>query len=222
MLTKKLLGQFCEYLDKATGLHFPKDRWDDLERKLVLIKSSFGFSDITPCLEWLMTSPIDKKKLDVLAFHLTIGETYFFRDAQLFTALEQHIIPDILHRHRSDKCIRIWSVGSCTGEEPYSIAMLLHRLLPDLNRWNISILGTDINSAFIHKAEQARYRKWSFRTTPAHMQSSYFKKNQDETYTLHPEIRNMVNFIQLNLVDHNSHAFMKDINEWILFSAITF
>lgn len=200
MLNRELLLLFCSFLDKQLGLYFPKDQWVYLEKKLEHLKLSFGFQDTAACLEWLMKSPLDRAKLDILTQHLTIGETYFFRDSQLYAHLKKEIIPEIISRHQKDKTIKIWSAGCCTGEEPYSIAMIIHTLLADIKEWNITILGTDINSAFLKKAENACYKKWSFRTTSPNMQKRYFKKSADETYHLIPEIRSMVKFRLLNLV----------------------
>ncbi len=213
MLDKKLLEQFSTFLAKNIGSYYPKERWHDLEKKLVLIKNSLGFDDIAVCLDWLMNNPIDKEKLDLLIDHFTIGETYFFRDKQLFTALKQHIIPDIVQHRLKERTIRIWSAGCSTGEEPYSIAILLHRLIPNIKDWKISICGSDINQKFLLKAEKAQYKKWSFRSMPPDILEYYFKKNEDETFTLIPEIKSMVNFKQLNLVDDTYPDITKGMHE---------
>lgn len=213
VLDKELLEQFCTFLDKRIGLYYPKERWSSLEKKLVHIRSSLGFDNTAVCLEWLMKHPIDKEKLDVLTSHLTIGETYFFRDKQLFEILKQQVLPDIVNRHLEDRSIRIWSAGCCTGEEPYSIAILLHRLIPDIKEWKVSILGSDINPEFLLKAEKGRYNKWSFRTTPPEILERYFKKNKDGSFNLNPEIHQMVNFGHLNLVDDAYPDIAKGIYE---------
>jgi len=175
-----------------------------------------------------MNNPLDKSKIDVLTSHLTIGETYFFRDKQIFAILQKEILPDIMKRRQGEKTIRIWSAGCCTGEEPYSIAILLHRLIPDIKSWKISILGTDINPQFLVKAEKAQYKKWSFRATPTDILECYFKKNHDNSYTLIPQIQNMVQFKCINLVEDTypnitKHIFEMDLiffhNVLIYFSA---
>lgn len=213
MLKNELLEKLCTFLDQKIGLHYPKERWHDLEKKLNLIKHSFGFDESSAFIEWLIKNPVNQEKLDALTFHLTIGETYFFRDKTLFTTLENKILPDIIKRHALDRTIRIWSAGCCTGEEPYSIAILLHRLIPDLKNWKVFILGSDINPHFLHKAEQARYKKWSFRTTSADIIERYFKKHADGTFKLIPEIQKMVKFERLNLVDDCYPDIVKDIYE---------
>lgn len=195
------------------GLYYPKERWQELEKKLTVIKNACGFDHTSDCLIWLMKHPINKKQLDILTFHLTIGETYFFRDRQLFTTLEQQILPDIISNHLKDRSIRIWSAACCTGEEPYSIAMLLHRVIPNIKDWKISILGSDINPEFLNKAKKAQYKKWSFRTTSPDNIKHYFTKNKDETFSVIPEIQNMVDFKELNLVDDAYPDSLQGFNE---------
>lgn len=200
MIKKEILIKFSSFLEDRLGLNF-KNRLGDLEKKLLAISRSFGFNDGTECLEWLLKKPLDKKQMAILTFHLTVGETYFFRDENLFAALKNHIFPTLLKKHHKDRTLRIWSAGCCTGEEPYSIAILLHHILPDLDTWNITLLGTDINSHFLQKAENARYKKWSFRATPPEIKAKYFEKQDDDSYLLTPDIRKLVTFRQHNLIE---------------------
>lgn len=211
MLQKSILKEFSVFLEDKMGLNF-NNRWADLEKKLVHIAHSFEFEDVSNCLEWLMKKPLDKRQWAVLAFHLTVGETYFFRDERFFHTLEKRMLPSLLERHQKNRSLHIWSAGCCSGEEIYSIAILLHRLLgSDLKQWNLTLMGTDINQEFLHKAERARYKKWSFRTIPLDIKDAYFNKHPDGTYTLIPDIQKMVKFSHLNLVentypDSNNHT----------------
>lgn len=162
---------------------------------------SLGFKDIVHCIEWLKNQLSSEKQIADLAYHLTIGETYFFRDSRFFHALETQILPGIIDRRRHERIISIWSAGCCSGEETYSLAILLHRLLPDIANWNIRLIGSDINQEFLRKAEIGRYHRWSFRTTPKEIQEKYFIKDKDNTYLIAPEVQQLVNFRYANLVD---------------------
>ncbi len=106
---------------------------------------------------------------------LTTAETFFFRDKGQFRLLRDHILPQIIWKHRHDRTLRLWSAGCSTGEEPYSLAMLINELLPDWQRWNILILGTDINASAIAKAKTGVYGDWSFRMMDPEIQTRYFK-----------------------------------------------
>lgn len=161
-----------------------------------------GFSDPQSCARMLLSEPLTQATLATLASHLTVGETYFFRDGNTFSALEEHILPELLReRLEAGRRLRIWCAGCCTGEEPYSIAMLLDRLLPDAEAWNITILGTDINPHFLRKAGDGVYGEWSFRDAPAWVRDRYFVRRRDGCHVLQPRIRRKVMFSRLNLAD---------------------
>jgi len=201
-ISNALLEQFSGFVNASMGLHFPENRWLDLLRGIRSAAQEFGFDDIQACIQWLMSSPLKKNQIEVLACHLTVGETYFFRETKIMEALEQHVLLEIIRSHRqTDKRIRIWSAGCCTGEEAYSMAIMLHRLLPDLNDWSINILATDINPIFLKKATQGIYRDWSFRETPSWIKETYFTMRKDGSYEILPDMKKLVKFSYLNLVE---------------------
>lgn len=196
-----LLSQFSEFLASQTGLHFPGDRWDTLRRKIVFIARDLGFTDEKSCVMELVSSPLTETRIKALAEHLTIGETYFFRDKRIFEILKNDILPGLItSRRKNGRCLRIWSAGCCTGEEPYSIAILLSELLPDLKIWDVKIFGTDINSHFLKRASKGAYGEWSFRGSPQGLKDTYFKKTKSG-YEIHPRIKEMVSFSYYNLAE---------------------
>src|SRR5262249_13640041 len=136
---------------------------------------------------------------------ITIGETYFFRNQDQFNALRTSVLPDIIEKHEKahHKQIRIWSAGCASGEEIYSIAILLRELIADLSSWSIHLLGTDINAGSLNRARQGTYRSWSFRNeTPEDLQDRWFT-HRGESYKIDPAIQKMVTFNLLNLVSDN-------------------
>lgn len=199
-ISKSLLSELSEFVSTRMGLHFPVDRWDDLERGIVSAASEFGSKDVESCIKWLISSPLTKQEFEILASHLTIGETYFFRDKKIFDILNHQILPElIMSRRKNEKCLRFWSAGCATGEEPYSIAILLRRMIPDIEEWNITILATDINPNFLIKAQKGIYDNWSFRDEPSWIWN-YFNKT-DQGFELLPEIKKMVMFSYHNLAE---------------------
>jgi chemotaxis protein methyltransferase CheR len=190
------------------GLNYGSENMADLERGVRRAAGEFGFHGgaAANCAEWLVSSPISNEQIDILARYLTIGETYFFRDPALFEALRLHVWPALLQLRRAtgERELRIWSAACCSGEEPYSIAMQLHallpQLLPDWRSWKITILATDLNPAFLKKAESATYSAWSFRSAARDEQKLYFNPTADGRFQLKPEIRRYVKFARLNLV----------------------
>ena len=191
-----------DVIAESMGLHFPRARWDDMQRGLAGATQEFGFDDVTACVDWLLSAPPTKAQLQVLAGHLTIGETYFFRERRTLDALAEDILPALIHARRGgDQRLRIWSAACSSGEEPYSLAILLHRMLPDLRDWRVTINATDINARFLRKAVAGTYGEWSFRDAPAWLKQNYFDRSADGRYTIITEIRKLVNFAHLNLVE---------------------
>jgi chemotaxis protein methyltransferase CheR len=201
-LPNPLLAQFSEFLAARIGLHFPRERWPDLERAIESASGEFDFADTKSCVQWLLSSALTRRETEILASHLTVGETYFFREKNSFDGLEQYILPELIRSRRgTERRLRIWSAGCCTGEEPYSIAILLGKMIPDLKEWNITILATDINPRFLRKATQGVYKEWSFRDTAPGLKERYFKKTKDGKYEVPAHVKEMVTFSYLNLAD---------------------
>ena len=199
-LPDSLLSGMSEFVAARMGLNFPRERWRDLERGIAAAACEFELPDAESCARALLSAPLTQTQIEVLASHLTVGETYFFREKKSFEALEVHILPELLCARRgAERRLRIWSAGCCTGEEPYSVAMLLDRLIPDAEAWNVTILATDINPRFLRKAAEGVYGEWSFRDTPGWVRERYFKKRRDGRFELQPRIRKRVTFSHLNL-----------------------
>lgn len=192
----------CELLSTRLGLHFPPERWTDLVRRIAAAAPELGYGNTEACLQGLIGEPLGRRELEVLASHLTVGETYFFRDPETFAALEQQVLPELIRRRRETmRRIRIWCVGCSSGEEPYSIAMTLAGLLPDLERWNISILATDVNPHALSKARDGLYGNWSFRTPLPLASQRWFLPQAGGRRVVSPRIKSLVSFGYLNLMD---------------------
>ncbi|AFM22788.1 CheR family methyltransferase [Desulfomonile tiedjei] len=180
------------------GLHFPEGKWPDLRRALEKAAPSLGFDSIQSCANWFIGTN-DPSRIERLIQFLTVGETHFFRDTKLFQALEEKFLPEIVNLRRLDsRSLKIWSAGCATGEEPYSLAIVLSRMLPDLFGWNVTILATDINREFLSKAEKGVYSDWSFRSVPQDIRRDFFESKGDHS-VLNPDIKKMVTFTEHNL-----------------------
>lgn len=201
VLPDQLLSHLSEFLAERLGLNFPPQRWGDLERGIAAAARAVGALDAESYARRLLSAPLTQNQVEVLASYLTVGETYFFREKRSLEVLEEHILPELLSLRRGERRLRIWSAGCCTGEEPYSIAMLFDRLIPDPEEWNVTILATDINPQFLRRAAEGVYGDWSFRDTPAWVRERYFKRTRDGRFELHPHIRKRVTFSYLNLAD---------------------
>lgn len=208
-----LISKFCDLIVEKMGLNFPKEDWEAYEKKLLPVAAAFGFDNVHDCLKWLTKTSLNQEQISILAKYLTIGETYFFRDSNSFKALKESILPELIRQRQGrDQTLRIWCAACCTGEEPYSLAILLHQLIPDIDKWNITILGTDINAEFLQKAEKGIYKLWSFRATPEPVKKAYFIQEEEGKYQIIPEIRNRVKYMYLNLVEDKYPSLLNGTN----------
>jgi len=200
-LPDNLLQDLSEFILSHTGLYFPKKKWRALNKGIKSAAHELGY-EIQNFANQLLTTPPTKKTINTLISYLTIGETYFLRDKNLFQILGDQIIRGLIHRPRKkNKKINFWSAGCSSGEEPYSIAILIDQLFPRLNGWDIAILGTDINPASIEKAKKGIYTHWSFRETPKKIIQNYFTQTSNNQFEIVPHIKTKVKFSQINLME---------------------
>ncbi|WP_298482259.1 CheR family methyltransferase [uncultured Chloroflexus sp.] len=197
MLSDDLYQRFATLVRERTGLSYPPQRRADLAYGLQRAAQQLGVADLGQLLALIERSPVAWN--EVIA-ELTIGETYFFRNAAQFAALREVILPDLIQRRSMVRYLRLWSAGCATGEEPYSLAITLRETLPADPPWQISILATDINFRFLERAREAVYGNWSFRETPEYVRDRYFIP-EGGRWRLRNEIKRDVVFAQLNLVE---------------------
>jgi chemotaxis protein methyltransferase CheR len=184
-------------IEEEMGLAFPAGKRRGLQRALRRMAESGGFDDAGSCVEWLLAGSWDEQKADLCAHHLTIGETYFFREPRAFELLSDYARKKIAAGN--GQRLRIWSAGCCTGEEPYSIAIALQQVLSEADWRNTDVLATDINNRFLLTARAGVYRQWSFRNTGDAFRSRYFQLHGEGGFLINDDIRNKVDFAHLNL-----------------------
>ncbi|MGB8490157.1 MAG: CheR family methyltransferase [Bacteroidales bacterium] len=200
-LTIGELSGIAKMVNLRLGLDMPPERYSGLKNSLKPASAEFGYKNLKEFVNWLLTAPLNKDQLEILAAHLTINETYFWREPSVFEALEKYILPDLLHQAAVEKkLLRIWSAGCSTGEEPYSIAIALHRITGPKDQ-EIKIYATDIDTKALSTARTGIYGSWSFRNTPEWLKSTYFRRVGDQKYEIVPFIKKMVSFHSCNLTD---------------------
>jgi chemotaxis protein methyltransferase CheR len=212
-ISEALWPRVSAVIASHTGLHFPNERRKDLQRGLADAAIELGFDDVSSCAEWLLSAELTKPQLDTLASHLTIGETYFFRERKAFEALATQVLPPLIHKRRgTEQRLRLWSAACSTGEEAYSLAILVQQVLPDWRNWQVSILATDINNRFLKKAVSGVYGEWSFRDSSPELKSRYFERTAEGRYSVVPDVRSRVRFAQLNLAQDGFPSLATDTN----------
>lgn len=188
-----------QLVGERIGLDFPRRKWDMLQRVVDDLAAENSYPDAGQFLRELLDSPLSESHLNELIVRLTIGETYFLRDKEVFTVLRNHILPDLIAERTSEKRLDIWCAASSTGEEPYSIAMLFDEKADQFKDWQINIQASDLNLDVLEIARKGVYSNWSLRATPADKQALYFTRIGKNRFALAPHLCRMVNFSQLNL-----------------------
>ncbi|WFD11282.1 CheR family methyltransferase [Tepidibacter hydrothermalis] len=202
-ISKSSLNNINNFIETRFGLHFTEKRFNDLIRSIsnAAKQKNIGLEEY---INLILSNKLSKEDLKNLVNCLTIGETYFFRDKKLFDVMRQRILPDIINdRKYSSKSLKIWSAGCSSGEEAYSIAILVKELIPDYEEWDIEIIATDINHSSLSKAKKGIYSEWSFRGVDLSIKNKYFIRMDDMSYKLKDDILKLVKFYSLNLADSN-------------------
>lgn len=183
------------------GIYFDLESKYILEKRLshrLLDLNLLTFYDYYHFLKYNRSK--EQELMDIMDV-LTTNETYFFRELFQLKAFSDEIIPELIKSKaaRGSRSLRIWSAGCSTGEEPYTIAMLLSTI-PELSGWKIEIIGTDISQKVLQQARRAVYSKSSFRATEEADLRRFFYQ-QDDSYKVNDAIREMVTISHLNLFD---------------------
>ncbi len=199
-ISKNVIEQANNFIESKFGIYFPEKRTKDFLRALSNAAKQKNVK-IEEYIYDMVSNKLSHKELEDLVICITIGETYFFRDKKLFQIVREKILQNIIiSRKNTSKTLKIWSAGCSTGEEAYSIAILIKELIPDYEDWNIKIIATDINENFLNRAKNGIYGEWSFRGLNESFKKKYFDRINNNQYKIKDSISKLVEFHNLNLV----------------------
>jgi chemotaxis protein methyltransferase CheR len=198
-LEAPLRAAYTHLLERQFGLRITTHQAALFDEALARVLATSPYIDPAD-LYAVLAAGSKPRLLEALAASMTIGETHFFRVTPQIEALRRLILPDLIARHGADRRLRIWSAGCSTGQEPYTLAMLLCEQLPRPRDWHIELVGTDLNRAALDVARLGVYDEWSFRDSPAEFRARYFTPTGNR-WQLDDEIRKMVRFAHLNLAE---------------------
>jgi chemotaxis protein methyltransferase CheR len=194
------LEELARWVEARLGLHYPSHLWPALHRGVEAAARRLGLPDAEACAQRALAGALGDEGQAVLMECLAVGETYFFRDPELFEQLARLVLmPIITERRAGSRHLRLWSAGCSTGEEAYSLAMLAASLLPDWRDWNISVLGTDLNGTALRRARGGAYGDWSLRHPMPARYRAFLQQGRDGKHHVCPELRRRVRFEALNL-----------------------
>jgi chemotaxis protein methyltransferase CheR len=169
-----------------------------VETRLLPVARRHGFASVED-LVLRLRGRRSENLLAELVEAMTINETSFFRDGHPFEALRQAVLPDLVQRRASDRCLNIWSAGCSSGQEPYSVAILLRLHFPTLSGWTIRLIASDLSAAMLERAKVGRYSDLEIsRGLPVELRDLYFQKSRDG-WLLQDDIRRMVEFRLINM-----------------------
>lgn len=206
--------EFRNFILHLTGIHFPESKKYFIESRIHSRVKALGLRTYTDYLNYLKYSPFRDKELEILFRLITVNETYFFRDEIQFKMIFENILPEIIESKPKNgfRVLRIWSAGCSTGEEAYTVAMcFLEKVKPRFLDVNVEIIGTDINTAVLEVAERGIYKRYSVRYVPEHYLNKYFRIDDSE-FHLKDEVKRLVRFDQVNLMDKFRMASMKNFD----------
>lgn len=183
-----------------SGIRLNSGKEELVRSRLIKRLRSLGVGSFTAYLRYISEDETSQE-LRAMIDALTTNKTSFFREKQHFDYMRTHILPDLKMRAKS---VRVWSAGCSSGEEPYSIAMLLHEEWPEIGQIDVRILATDISERMLAKARTGEYDKESVQELPPGYLIRYFTANRTgsaKSYVVQDNIKKIVRFGRLNLMD---------------------
>jgi len=198
-LIRDIIKDYC-------GLYFDDTSRYLLEKRLSRRIKNHHLNDFRDYYRFIRYDKRAEEELTAIMDLLTVNETYFFREQNQLKAFSEEILEELKTLNQDRKTLRVWSAGCSTGEEPYTIAMLINES-GHFNRWDIEIHGSDINQRVLQTARRGVYRKNSFRTTEPYFMSKYFIE-EDSSFKISDAAKKHVNFSYLNLLDPFRSKFL--------------
>ncbi|MCC6969186.1 MAG: protein-glutamate O-methyltransferase CheR [Phycisphaerales bacterium] len=200
-ITDREFNDLRKIIYERSGIHFPDGKKYVLESRLGHRLAELEMENFTQYIQFLSMGPYMADEFQEMFNRITINETSFFRNEPQLDIFEKTVLPEILEARQSTRRLRVWSAACSTGEEPYTLAILIQRSLGiRINDWRIEILGTDISEKALEVAESAKYTEYAMRSTPPIIRQRFFK-NEGPYSFLNDATRSMVTFEKHNLRD---------------------
>ena len=197
-LTDAQFHRICDIVYRFCGIHLKEGKESLVRSRLMKRLRALGINSFSEYLR-LIESPSGQDELRQMIDVMTTNKTGFFRESAHFNFLVEQVLPNL---HQS--CLRFWSAACSSGEEPYTLAMVLHEHLPNVSSRDVKILATDISRPVLAKAAQGWYTEKQVEDVPASYLQKYFSVSRSpdgRMYQVHPALRSMVRFACLNLLE---------------------
>lgn len=203
--------KFRDFFYRKTGIHFDEGKRYFVDKRLVERIEATGADDFR---SYFIALRFESKgeELQQLVNSMTVNETYFFREAYQFDCMVKDMLAEVAKRKRPGGRIRIWSIPSSTGEEPYSIAIYLLERWPLINDYEVEILSSDIDTTVLSAAQRGVYSARSVGQLPKEYLAKYFTRRNDNEFVISRDLVSAVEFSRVNLTDANDTRKFRDID----------
>jgi chemotaxis protein methyltransferase CheR len=191
--------KFREFFYRKTGIHFDDAKRYFVDKRLIdriAATGAMNFRDYFINLRFQASSD----ELQQLVNVMTVNETYFFREEYQLKCLVNHMLEDVVRRKRDNSPIRIWSMPSSSGEEPYSIALYLLEYWKGIRDWDVELIASDIDTAILERARRGIYSPRSVHNLPPTVLGKYFQPQAGGDYRINDDLRQSVEFSRVNLM----------------------
>ena len=201
-----------DFIHGYCGIYFDDGSKYLLERRLARRLELHRLRSFEEYYHFLRYDRKREEELAALIDNLTTNETYFFRENAQLHAFSEEILPDLRERLAGRKSLRIWSAGCSTGEEPYTIAILLLESGDWWRDWQVEIIGSDINQRVLHAARKGVYKKGAHRATDPGMLAKYFTLDEKGDYRVIDRVKELVSFSYVNLLDPHKTSLIGNMD----------
>ncbi|MEN6474782.1 MAG: CheR family methyltransferase [Syntrophaceae bacterium] len=211
LMTGEQFLQLRDFIYEKSGIYFADSKKSLLENRLTFRLKAYNFTDYEKYYYLLKYDPQAAKELRSLYDTITTNETSFFRSPPQIEAFAEKALPDVMTRRQKagEKTLRLWSAGCSTGEEAYTLGIVLKELLQDtLREWDIKIYASDISEKALRSAKLATYNEYALRGVPVEVRQKYFKAENSQ-FVVTDEIRALVELQFLNFMDSQRMQLMK-------------
>lgn len=204
--------RFKEYFYRKTGMMFDHSKRYFVDKRLIERIEETGTENFRGYFSMLRYET-SGDELQLLVNSMTVNETYFFREEYQFQCLVYSLLDEITKTKKDNSPIRIWSVPSSSGEEPYSIAIYLLEHWAGIEQWDVEIMSSDIDTKIIESAERGRYSPRSVQHLPRKILEKYFEYfPKSESYQICEDLRDAVKFSRVNIMDPNDVRSFRDMD----------
>ena len=197
-ITTEDFMKFREFFYRKTGIQFEDSKRYFVDKRLVERIEATNSGNFRTYFT-LLRFQSGGEELQALTNTMTVNETYFFREEYQFKCLVNSLLPEIVKKKPVDSTLRIWSIPSSSGEEPYSIALYLTEYWPDIAHWDVELISSDIDTSILKKARAGKYSERSVQHLPAVLLQRHFRRTHDGEYQISDDLRQAVEFSRVNL-----------------------